>query len=442
MNASFRWSLPMVLLGVALGLGAWWRASTPGLFREPLVGVATDRIESIALIGARGTLRYERRGDAWRQVEPYEHPTDPAAIRLLLAAAADVAPAYRVNLREAPAAARLEPPDLTIELRHSGGATSRLRVGADHPAGLAWIAEEASEAAGPCAPEFKRLAMAAAGGALRDDRLFELAGADSDRIRMILPGPQAGEIVLERARGGWRMAKPFESRADEAAIGAFLQGAARLRHAGLVQSDAGDGSVHGLASPSAEIAIRSMDVARGGPREEVVQFGAESGAGALFARQVGRPPVVSVEARQLAAVMLPPAAFIDPRACGARAEDVVSIRVLDTEDRVRLRLDREAGNWLRVTDSGERAAIDDRAVRELLRSLCETRANAIAGDSPRDEWRTGRIELLQSDGGKRSVTLWRLPDASWAMTDGDGPPRLFPSSLPMPIEPGDHVSKR
>lgn len=442
MKGSLRWLPPVLMLALALGLGAWWRASTPGFLRAPLVGVSSDRIEAITLVGARGQLRYERRGDAWRQVEPYEHPTDPAAMRLLIAAASDVAPAYRVDLKDAPSSARLDPPDLTLELQHAGGGASRLRVGADHPAGLAWIAEEGSGVAGPCAPEFKRLAMAAAGGALRDDRLFELAGADSDRVRMALPGPQSEEMVIERGRGGWRMLKPFGSRADEAAVGSFLQAIARLRHAGLVQADAGDGSVHGLASPSAEIAIRSMDVTRGAPREEAVQFGAESGAGAIFARQVGRPPVVSVEARQLAAVMLPPAAFIDPRACGARVEDVVSVQVLDTEDHSRLRLDRDAGAWFRMAESGERAAIDDRAVRELLRSLCETRANAIAGDMPRDEWRIGRIDLLLAGGSRRSVTLWRLPDGGWAMTDGDGPPRLFPASLPMPIEPGDHASKR
>jgi Domain of unknown function (DUF4340) len=442
MNRWIRWTLPVLLLGVAIVLGAWWRSGASTMFREPLARLSPDRVDTITLVGGRGTLRYERRGDAWRQVEPYDHPSDPAAIRLLLAAAADVAPAYRVPLAEVPDAARLATPDLAVDLGSTGASIARLRVGADHPAGLAWLAEDNAAAAGPCPPEFKRLAMAAAAGALRDDRLFESAGADSDRIRLSVPGPQASEMLLERTRGGWRMLAPYAARADEQAVSAFLQAAARLRHAGLVQADAGDGAAHGLDRPSAEIAIRTNVASGGAPREECLQLGAESGAGALFARQVGRPPVVSVEARQLAGVLLPPAVFIDPRACGVRADDVVGVRVLDTEDRARLRLERVTGTWMRVSDNDERAAIDDRSLRELLRSLCETRAGAIAGDAPREEWRTGRVELSLSDGTSRSVTLWRLPDGGWAMSDGDGPAKVFASSLPMPIEPTDHAPKR
>jgi hypothetical protein len=81
-------------------------------------------------------------------------------------------------------------------------------------------------------------------------------------------------------------------------------------------------------------------------------------------------------------------------------------------------------------------------VRELLRSLCEVRANAIAGDLPRDDWRVGGIEIVCTDGSRRQVTLWRLPDGGWAIREGQGPARVFPASLPMPIEPGDHASKR
>ena len=437
-----RWSLPLLMIVASLVLGAWWRASQERTFREPFQTLSQDRIDTIALVSPRGTLRYERRGDAWRQVEPYEHPTDPAAIRMLLATACDAAPAYRVSLGEAPANTGLASSDLALELGSGKEKVARFRIGADHPAGLAWIGEERSGLAGPCPPELRRQAIAAASGALRDDRLFELAGADSDRIRIVTPGPQGGAMVIERGAGGWRMTEPFTCRADEAAVGAFLQAAARLRHAGQVQADAGDGAVHGLATPSAEVIIRTMDPARGIAREEGVQFGADSGAGAIFARQVGRPPVVSVEARQLAGVLLPAGAFIDPRVSEVPAEDILSLRMLDTEGRQRLHLRRDLGVWSRVPDQGSPEPIDDRAVRELLRSLCEVRASAIAGDLPRDEWRVGSIEVSRTDGSTRQVTLWRLPDGGWAIREGESPARVFPSSLPMPIEPGDHAPKR
>jgi hypothetical protein len=361
---------------------------------------------------------------------------------MLLATATDVAPAYRVRLDQAPENSGLAKSDLVLELGAGKDVRARFRVGSDHPAGLAWIGEEQTGLAGPCPPDLRQLSMAAAGGALRDDRLFELAGADSDRIRIVTPGPQGGTMVIERGAGGWRMIEPFTCRADDAAIATFLQSAARLRHAGQVQSDAGDGAVHGLATPSAEVSIRTMDPARGMAREERVQFGADSGVGAIFARQVGRPPVVSVEARQLAGVLLPAGAFVDPRVSEVPAEDIVALHMLDTEGRQRLHLRRDLGVWSRVPEQGAPEPIDDRSVRELLRSLCEVRANAIAGDLPRDEWRVGSIRMSRTDGSQRLVTLWRLPDGGWAIREGESPARVFPSSVPMPIEPGDHPPKR
>jgi hypothetical protein len=442
MSAWKRWSLPFFMIAVSLALGTWWRASRELAFREPFQSLQPDRVSVISVVSPSATLRYERRGDAWRQVAPYEHPTDPAAIRMLLATATDVAPAYRVRLDQAPENSGLAKSDLVLELGAGKDVLARFRVGSDHPAGLAWIGEEQTGLAGPCPRDLRQLSMAAAGGALRDDRLFELAGADSDRIRIVTLGPQGGAVLLERGAGGWRMAEPFACRADEAAVGSFLQAAARLRHAGQVQADAGDGSVHGLATPSAQVMIRTMDPAQGAAREEAVQFGADSGAGAIFARQVGRPPVVSVDARQLAGVLLPPGAFVDPRVSEVPAEDMVALRVLDTEGRQRLHLRRDLGIWSRVPERGDPEVIQDGAVRELLRSLCEVRANAVAGDLPRDEWRIGSIEVSCTDGSQRQVTLWRLPDGGWAIREGQGPARVFPASLPMPIEPGDHPPKR
>ena len=81
-------------------------------------------------------------------------------------------------------------------------------------------------------------------------------------------------------------------------------------------------------------------------------------------------------------------------------------------------------------------------MRELIRSLCETRATAIAGDRPKTEWLVGTIELSADAGAPRRVSVWRLPDGRWAMTDGDGPPRVFAATLPVPMQPEDHPPKR
>jgi hypothetical protein len=82
-------------------------------------------------------------------------------------------------------------------------------------------------------------------------------------------------------------------------------------------------------------------------------------------------------------------------------------------------------------------------VRELLRALCEARAIAISADDPGREWLEAEIELTLIDGAEvPRLRIWRLADGRWAMGDGDGPVRVHPAELVLPLSPSDHPPKR
>jgi hypothetical protein len=441
MSAWRGWSVPLATLALSLVLGWWWRQDgTQGparpMWRQPLQSVT--RIE---VTGRGAPLVYVREGDAWMQVQPFRQPADVMAVRQLMAAAADAVPVYRQPLASVPAAARLQPADATLTLRCGDGPPATLRIGADHPAGLAWVADEASAEAGPCAAELRRRVLSAVGGGLRDDHLFELAGADSDRVRLQVGSDDSAVLEMERTAAGWRLLRPWPSRADGTAVASFLQGLAKLRVQGVVQEDAGDGVLHGLKEPAAVLAVRTLDPAQGAPREEVVRLGADAGQGARFARIGDRPPVVQLDVQTVAGVVPPAAAFVDPRGCGLQPEQVQAVRLLDAEGVPRCDLRRAGDGWTLRSEEAQVPA-DDRNLRELLRSLCETRATAVSLESPRPEWLVAAVELQPVAGETRRVQVWRLPDGRWAMTDGDGPARLHPASLPMPLAAADHPPKR
>jgi hypothetical protein len=432
--------LPAAVLGVSLALGWWWRSEgwqgpPRPLWRQPVASV--NRIE---IKGGETTWVYERQGDAWVQVQPFHQLADVTAVRQLLAAAADAVPVYRQPLEQVPEAARLRAPEATLTIR-GADRMATLRIGAGHPAGLAWVAEEGSGQAGPCDAELRRRVLAAIEGALLDDHLFELAGADSDRVLLRVGGDPPAVLELERSPAGWRMLQPWSSRADAAVVSGFLQGLTKLRAQGVVQRDMGDGTLHGLKDPAATLTVRTLDPSKGSPREETVRLGADAGQGARFARIGDRPAVVQLDVQTVSGLVPPAAAFVDPRACGLQPSQVRAVKIMDAEGSARCVLARTPEGWtLQRPDTA--VPVDDRNLVELLRSLCETRAAGISADPARPEWLVGVVELEADAGQTRRVQVWRLPDGRWAMTDGDGPVRVHPASLPMPLAATDHPPKR
>lgn len=442
MSGSRRWMIPVTVLAVSLALGWWWRRDGWQGPSRPFWRWPATSVTRLEIAGQGQSQSYAREGDAWVQLEPFRQPADVAAIRRLLAAAADAVPLYRRPLAGAPEAARLSTPDATLVLRRGDGTWASLRIGADHPAGLAWVAEESAAEAGPCPAELRQRVLAALAGSLRDDHVFELAGADSDRVIWTMGGGDHRSVELERTPAGWRMLRPWASRADGAAVVGFLQALADLRVQGMVHPDVGDGSLHGLADPVVSLAVRTLDPASGKAREETLRLGAEAGQGARFARIGERPPVVQLDPKTVSAVLVPAVAFLDPRACGLEAGGVDMVRVMDAEGVERLHLQRGDEGWS-ARARGIVSPVEDRGVRELLRSMCETRATGISSDPARPEWMVAKVELRAAAGGQtREVRVWRLPDGRWAMADEEGPLRIFPDSLPMPIEAADHPPKR
>ncbi len=443
MNRFLRWSLPVCMAVVAMAFGWWWRQAGTSFVPQPFWQGPVDGVLAIHLQGGEVDLTYEWKGDLWKQTKPFEQPADPTAIRDLLAAIADAAPVYRMPIDRAPKESRLALPDVTLTVTGPQQVEQTLLIGADHPAGMAWVGQAKAGEAGPCVADVRRLALAALGGALRDDHLFELAGADSQRILMRTTG-ESGEsqLEMERTPTGWHMKAPFESRTEAAAVTEFLQAISRLRSQGVVQESVGDAAIFGLSPPRADVSICTLDVTTGKPRTETVSLGSQSPSGGWFARVGDRPPVVLIDDRTIRSLLPDATSFIDLRGCAMLPNEVSQLRVLDSQGQTRLHLQRDRWEWMRNGADGTKQPIEPRSVKELVHSLCEARATALRAEVPQPEWLIAVVEVVPLGGNSRRVHVWRLPDGQWAMHDGDGPTRLFPASLSMPLQPSDHPPKR
>ncbi|MGA1266392.1 MAG: DUF4340 domain-containing protein [Phycisphaerales bacterium] len=444
MSRMARWMVPFAAVLLAALVGWAWRPEGWSVRPEPLARVLPQQAVSIEIRGGPVGLVLQREGDAWFQKEPFRQAADLVAIRQLLAAASDAAPVYRLPMADIPVAARMEEPVAELSITLVDGGRRTWLIGAGHPAGLAWIAERTAGQGGPASPELRRRVLDALAGAMLEARLFELAGAESDRIEATVRTPDGiGTLRLERGPTGWRLGAPVDTRADGEAVKAWLEALGRLRSQGSSGPMVGDGAMHGLSDPVALVRVRTLDPATGLFREESVRVGGDNGSGGRFVQVQDRPVVEQLAAESLPMLVPPAMSLVDGRAVPVAPERVHGIRVLDQTGLPMLELARQSdASWARLGTQGPEP-VHDRAVRELLRALCETRATAISADEPDRAWLEAEVALTLVDGVEAPrLRIWRLPDGRWAMGDGDGPVRVHPAELVLPLSSSDHPPKR
>jgi hypothetical protein len=444
MSRIARWTVPVAVALLAAMAGRAWRPAGWSVRPEPLARVLPQQVVSIEIRAGPARLVLQRQGDAWLQVEPFRQSADVVAVRQLLAAASDAAPVYRMAMSDIPAAARLDEPMAELSIRLADGGRRDWLLGAGHPAGLAWVAERTAGEGGPATSELRRRVLDALAGAMLEARLFELAGAESDRIEATVRTPDGvGTLRLERGPGGWRLRAPVDMRADGEAVKGWLEALGRLRSQGSAGPMVGDGAVHGLSEPVATLRVRTLDAATGQLREESVRVGGDNGSGGRFIQAQGRPVVEQLAADSLPQLVPPAMSLVDGRAVPVAPDRVRGVRVLGQAGQPALELLRQPdGSWSRVGAQGPEP-VHDRGARELLRALCETRAAAISNDDPGREWLEAEVELTLIDGDEvPRLRIWRLADGRWAMGDGDGPVRVHQADLVMPLSAADHPPKR
>jgi len=444
MSHMARWTAPVAVVLLAAIAGRAWRPTGWSVRPEPLARVLPQQVVSMEIRGGPDRRMLQREGDAWFQVEPFRQSADLFAVRQLLAAASDAAPVYRMAMAEIPAAAHLDQPIAELSIQLADGGRRAWLIGAAHPAGLAWIAERTAAQGGPAASELRSRVLDALSGALLEARLFELAGAESDRIEASVRTPDGiGTLRLERGPAGWRLRAPVDTRADGEAVKAWLEALGRLRSQGSAGPMVGDGAIHGLSDPAATVQVRTLDAATGQFRQESVRVGGDNGSGGRFIQAQDRPVVEQLAAESLPMLVPPAMSLVDGRAVPVAPDRVRVVRVLGQTGHPLLELVRQSDeSWARTRTQGPEP-VQDRAVRELLRALCEARAIAISADDPGREWLEAEIELTLIDGAEvPRLRIWRLADGRWAMGDGDGPVRVHPAELVLPLSPADHPPKR
>lgn len=455
-------ALLVALVLAALAVGAWIAvrarpaASDGRVVRQPLFAVDEIPVEQVDRLelerpGAP-TLAFVRSADGWSQSAPFAHPADAAAIRMVIDAFASLESTRAVDPSsldpEARVALGMDPARARVTVAWPGGSRTVV-LGRRTVAGRAWARVDGRADAASVDAGLHAIALEDDPRQWRSSRLHDAASADVARLELRY-GPAPGQqLVLARTGGAWRSETPFATRIDAEAVRGYLDALLRANADAFVADEPQDLAAFGLASPERSVRLRaSGDPAPGVGLVEVGVPVAE-GAQERFGRIDGRPAVVQLGPRALAALFPPPAFFIDARGCAAVPADVRRIEFTPPEGSAAIpwAVERSLDAWTLGVGGASGAAgavpADRERVRRLLAQLCEARAPAIAFQQAPKELVLGTFRLVGAgDLPIAEVRVAREQAGQWALDGLDGVLRVHPAGFDVATDPTAYAGNR
>jgi len=441
------------IAAAALASTAWWLVRTPVVAPSgprPLLAAGelpVDRVEAIRIERAgESSLRFERRGGRWWQVEPFEHPMDPVSMRRHATAAEGLRSSRAVEVEDA-AALGLDPPlgTATFEWRDAEDRphSISLDLGRRGVAGRAWIRRRGEEMAHAVGATLHDRVLDGEPRTWRQRRLLETPENGVDRIAIELVGSPT--VAMERNGRRWSLTAPFRTRLDPSAMEDWIAALARIEAAAFFDDEAEDLATYGLDRPAERLVLERRAIDDDGEvswDRESLEIGSLFGPGSTdrFARLAGRPTVVLLAEGGRAAALRPLASLIDPTGSGATPSQVgaIEIRRGDGAFRLRRQLDGFVAESLDVSgEVVETVPCEPARANALLDALAETRAPEIS-ITPFPQELSEATVILEDLAGRPldAVRIAREPERGrWALENGDDVLRIFSDSFALELDP-------
>ena len=379
--------------------------------------------------GAQTTWVFERRGDVWLQVEPFEHPVDPWAMRKFVTLASTLDIVRRETSTPASLnALSLASPAGVLTL-HRGADVTTLEFGKRGLAGKGFLRHQSASVGGDdilvVDAELHHRALGI------DPREWRLRSLFPDATNAMSVRFDGGALPLELAKQGnaWTLEAPARTRADQQQVEDFLAAAARVESSGFVADTPAQLAMYGLDPPSATLEVRSPTQTRKLLIGDPIAIGSQDRFGIIE----GVPSVLRLSATTLAGVRPRFELLVSPLASSVRAADITSIEVLQSKDgRVdSLQLLRSLDGWSASTAT----EVKRDAIESLIAVCTESRAQSLAADAAPASDVVATV-VFRGVGG---ITLGALivsrdpASGAWGLDDGSRVRRVYAASTVMPL---------
>jgi hypothetical protein len=293
----------LLLLVVALGLGAYiyfveWERDPMAdatAKKDKVFSTESSTYQQIDIQAASGeTTTLRKVNGLWEIVAPEAVPTDSSEVGGLLSTLDSLEIQSVVDENPASAAAfGLEPARFSVAFTPEGAtAPTRLQIGRKTPTGGDLYARVEGQPRVFLISGYLEDSLNKTPFSLRDKTVlkFERDGADTLTIE------RSGATGMTFAKKGsdWRFAKPYDAKADFNLVDGIVGRLSQARMTAIVAADGTkDLKTYGLDKPQATATVGE------GSTRATLALGAKHDDGGLYARDLSRPMVFTVEASLL-----------------------------------------------------------------------------------------------------------------------------------------------
>lgn len=377
----------LALLVILIGLGAYVyfveSKRTPGDTgekRDKVFAVESDKIEEIRIKSESGDKTTVRKtGSEWQIVEPAAAKPDEAEISGLTSnlASLEIQRVVDENVSDLKEYGLAEP---RIEVAFkAAGQERRLQIGAKTPPGTDLYARVGDEKRVFLISSYLDSTFNRTTFDLRDKAVLKI---ERDKVDAIEVASGSRNMRVEKKSGEWRMTSPVNARADYSSVEGLVGRVTTLQMKSIAAPDAKDLKTYGLETPVATVRLNT------GSSQAALAIGTAAGEGAVYARDLSRPTVFTIESGLADDLKKEPAEYRQKDLFDARAFNSTRIDVIRNgqpvafeKTKTKNKDGQEEEKWRQIAPSAR--DVDQTKVDALISAATGARATTFVGKSPK-----------------------------------------------------------
>jgi hypothetical protein len=416
----------LVLLVIAAALGGYLyydskhESSDEKKQEKVFTDVQSDKIDQISVKSDKGEKSIAaKQGDGWRVTQPQAAQADEAEISGITSNLASVTISRVIDEKATDFKQYgLEPARIEVGFRQ-GGKDRTLLLGQKTPSGSDLYARLPDSPRVFMVPSFVESSFNKSPFDLRDKTILKI---DRDKVDHIDIETADHATKLAKQGADWQITAPLNARADFGSIEGLVGrlNSTQMKAIAAENADANALKEYGLDKPAATVRVLT------GSAQAGLAIGKSAGEGVVYARDLSRPMVFTVESA-LADELKKPADDL-------RLKDLFDARAFNTT-RVEVNrggqtvvFEKDKDTWKQVAPAAK--AVDGAKVDALVTALSNTRAAGFVDKAPALDTPEITATLKFDEGKQDKVAFARKGTDAFARRDGDaGAAKIDASAL-------------